>query len=142
MSKNIKRFLSLWVPVILLCVIIFYCSSIPDLSIKQLGIWDLIFRKIAHFTEFGILALLLYRAIKGSTNWSTRKVFFWAIFWTIVYAVTDEYHQYFVPSRITSAYDVLIDSAGGIFWTMFYIIGKQRKTLESETNNETDKKQN
>jgi len=109
MSKNIKRFLSLWVPVILLCVIIFYCSSIPDLSIKRLGIWDLIFRKIAHFTEFGILALLLYRAIKGSTNWSTRKVFFWAIFWTIVYAVTDEYHQYFVNSRITSAYDVIID---------------------------------
>ena len=139
MSKNIKRFLSLWVPVILLCVIIFYCSSIPDLAIKQLGVWDLIFRKIAHFTEFGILALLLYRAIKGSTNWSTREVFFWAIFFTIVYAITDEYHQYFVPNRITSAYDVLIDSAGSIFWTIFYIMGKQRKILESESN-ETGKK--
>jgi VanZ family protein len=33
---------------------------------------------------------------------------------TLLYAVSDEWHQFFVPSRTPSVIDVLIDTIGGI----------------------------
>jgi VanZ family protein len=71
-------------------------------------------RKIAHLTEYALLGLLAARAFRGSRRdgLSTRW-FLASVILIVVYALVDEYHQSFVPSRTASIYDSLIDIAGG-----------------------------
>ena len=69
-------------------------------------------RKAAHLTEYAIFGILLFRAIRGDrTGWSWRWALA-AIILAALYAMTDEWHQSFVPSRTASALDVLIDATG------------------------------
>jgi VanZ family protein len=82
--------------------LIFAFSSVPSLG-TGLGTWDLILRKLAHATEFAILAALLVRALRSPA---------WAIMLAVAYAVTDEIHQSFVSGRHGAPLDVVIDSAG------------------------------
>lgn len=69
-------------------------------------------RKASHIIEYGILGWLLFRAIRGERKgWSWRWALA-AIAIAAVYAMTDEWHQSFVPSRTASAVDVMIDTIG------------------------------
>jgi VanZ family protein len=88
--------------VLVWAAVIFAFSSIPSLN-SGLGGWDYVLRKLAHMTEYAILALLLLRAT-GS--------FAWAFALAIAYAATDELHQLFVPGRHGSPIDVAIDAVG------------------------------
>ena len=90
-------------------------------------------RKTAHFTEYFVFCLLLYRAVKGTqTGWRWT----WditAFFFAAGYSVLDEVHQAFVASRGASAYDSLLDSSGAfvalcVLWLWFRL---RRKTAES-----------
>jgi len=40
---------------------------------------------------------------------------------SFIYAVLDEFHQYFVPGRFSSIFDIGIDSAGIFFAALFYL---------------------
>lgn len=122
------KFLKLWPPVFIWCGFIFYLSGVPNLNTGW-GLWDLILRKIAHMLEFFILAALLYRAFKGSFKLSAFFLVFWPLFLTFLYAVSDEWHQSFVPTRAASAIDVLIDSMGII---LFLIIIKYKPIAQKE----------
>jgi VanZ family protein len=93
---------SRWLPVLMWAAVIFAFSSIPALS-SGLGTWDLVLRKLAHMTEFAILAVLLVRAT-GS--------YAWAFGLTVAYAASDEVHQLFVRGRHGSPIDVGIDAVG------------------------------
>jgi VanZ family protein len=87
-------------------------------------------RKSAHFSEYFIFYVTLYRGIRGSRNgwhWS------WAISaWVIaaVYSALDEIHQSFVASRTASPWDSLLDSTGAFvaMLTLFVIYWVIRKT--------------
>jgi VanZ family protein len=92
----------LWLPVVAWAALIFALSSVPDLG-TGLGGWDLVLRKIAHAAEFAVLAALLVRAT-GRTGLSFAL--------GVLYAVSDEIHQSFVPGRLGSPLDVAIDAAG------------------------------
>jgi VanZ family protein len=102
-----RRFL-LWTPVAAWCLLIFIFSSIPNLGS---GLeYDFFLRKAAHMGEYAVLFLLLRRAFRGtfpSGAWSC-----WAIALSVLYAMTDEYHQSFVPGRCGRWSDVGIDAAG------------------------------
>jgi len=54
---------------------------------------DFLVRKAGHMGVFGILALLLWRALAGTTAW--RRPWAWALAVTVLYAATDEIHQGF-----------------------------------------------
>jgi hypothetical protein len=98
----------LWLPVILWCGIIYWLSGIPNLK-TSFGVGDLILRKCAHMVEYGILYLLARRAFANTTTLQPSIAgFVFAVF----YAATDEFHQYFVPTRGPSVRDVIIDSIG------------------------------
>ena len=71
-----------------------------------------IIRKSAHFTEYFILYILLFNVIKHYIH--TKKIIFYSIMGVIIYAVSDELHQYFVPERSSTIKDLFIDSCGGI----------------------------
>ncbi len=70
-------------------------------------------RKIAHMVEYGILTFLLWRAIKNDKHPFYISLS-WAVIFAIIYALTDEIHQGFVPTRHFSLYDVGIDAVGVI----------------------------
>jgi len=70
-------------------------------------------RKAGHFTEYAILALLLFRAFRSGSR--ERWRFRWAFsswFVAFLYASLDEYHQTFTRRRTGSVYDSLIDASG------------------------------
>jgi len=95
--------LRLWLPVVVWAGLIFAFSSVPDLG-TGLGGWDLVLRKIAHAAEYAVLGALLARALR------TRPGLAAGI--GILYAVSDEVHQAFVPGRLGSPVDVAIDAVG------------------------------
>ena len=90
-------------------MLIFAFSSIPGLSS---GLeCDFVLRKAAHLAEYGVLFLLLRRALRGS--FGARPSCSWiAGVLTVLYAMSDEYHQTFVPGRSGRWQDVGVDAAG------------------------------
>ena len=96
------RLLAVWGPVVLWAGLIFGLSSVPDLG-TGLGLWDLVLRKLAHVCEYGILGLLLLRAV--GQEWL-------AVALGALYAGSDELHQAFVPGRHAAVRDVAIDASG------------------------------
>jgi VanZ family protein len=68
-------------------------------------------RKLAHFTEYAILSVLLYRALRNGPGWSLRAAVI-AVAMSALYSVLDEAHQWFVPGRTAAATDCLIDVSG------------------------------
>src|SRR4051812_2677295 len=109
----IRKAFWLWLPVLLWCSLIFYLSNIPYLKITEMW-WDYPLRKLAHMGEYAVLALLLTRALGGSTSGSKTKIFYWSFALCAIYSATDEYHQGFVPGRVANPMDVLIDTAGAL----------------------------
>ena len=83
---------------------------------EELGALLFFARKCAHATEYFILALLVWLALRRSQGsqlqpWSRRGAAL-ALLLCALYAASDEFHQRFVPTRTASVWDVMIDVAG------------------------------
>ncbi len=83
---------------------------------EELGTLIFAARKCAHATEYFVLALLVWLALRrfrGSQPqpWSRGQAGLALLFCTL-YAASDEFHQKFVPTRTASVWDVMIDVAG------------------------------
>ena len=68
-------------------------------------------RKLAHFAEYLILSVLLYRALDVEPRGSLRAAVL-ALVLSGLYAGSDELHQWFVPGRGARVSDCLIDVSG------------------------------
>jgi len=87
----------------------------PATSPERLELIHLLVRKASHFTEYAILGFLAFRAFSTSPNPGLRRRWFLAsLILIVLYALLDEYHQSFVPSRTASIFDSLIDATGGL----------------------------
>lgn len=158
MSK-LKVFAKYWLPVVLWAAVIYSASGdkksvhhssriiepivrwlVPDISDEAVRTTVLIVRKCAHLTEYAVLTSLLWRALRGTiwreaSGWSRRCA---ASAWAgaVGFAVTDEWHQVFVPGRQGSAWDVLIDSMGaaaGLFFLWCICrVRESRRGLKTE----------
>lgn len=84
---------------------------------------DVIVRKSAHFAEYGILCFLL-----ANTFPYKKKGLAAAAALSILYAVTDEIHQYFVPGRAAMLRDVCIDGAGALLTALILLFIRRRHT--------------
>ncbi|MCK5413324.1 MAG: VanZ family protein [Candidatus Pacebacteria bacterium] len=124
-NKNIKNNFRLWLPVFLWCGLIYYFSSMPSLKSDFSNDVDFVLRKIAHMSEYGILTFLFFRASIGQKLYFKKAIVYSVIF-SIVFAVTDEYHQLFVYGREGSLRDIFIDSLG-VFFVAFLIYKKGKK---------------
>jgi hypothetical protein len=87
----------------------------PAASPEFLGWFHFLVRKAGHLTEYAILATLAARAFRKSWHQIIQQHWFTcALILAVAYALSDEFHQSFVPSRTASLDDVLIDSAGAL----------------------------
>jgi VanZ family protein len=125
---------SRYLPLILWLAFIFFASSngfsasntspiigplvlwlFPNTSPETLVTIHFFTRKLAHFTEYAILGFLAVRAFSNSHKPFLRRHWFViTLILVVIYALSDEYHQSFVPSRTASIFDSLIDVAGGL----------------------------
>jgi VanZ family protein len=87
----------------------------PHASEATLELLHFVIRKLGHFTEYAILALFAAHAFRSSSRELLRERWFWiSLLLVIIYSLSDEFHQTFVPSRTASIYDSMIDSVGGL----------------------------
>jgi VanZ family protein len=103
-----------WVPVALYAGVIFFLSaqSYPEEQLPSFLLED-VSDKVLHGVEYGILALLCYRAFRWATGSAVaQQAVVLAIVAASVYGVTDEVHQFFVPFRESSWQDWLADTIG------------------------------
>lgn len=103
--------LGLWLPVVLFALVIFIASVFPAPEFP-ISFWN--FDKLLHLAEYALLGILLGRAIKGT--WPGIDL--WKLYWLVaaialIYGISDEFHQAFVPGRTVSIWDALSDGIGG-----------------------------
>jgi VanZ family protein len=78
-----------------------------------------VIRKLAHWSEYFILAVLLMRALNArSGGFIAKRHMLWSVIWAVIYAVIDEWHQSFVLSRQARVADVIIDAFGAACGTL------------------------
>jgi VanZ family protein len=108
----VKRFISLWGPVILFAGLVFVMSSMSSpIEVDPFPLFD----KVAHITEYTLFAMLLFRALQGTWNGMS---FFWLAFITVMitltYGASDEFHQSFVEARTADMRDLAADGIGAM----------------------------
>lgn len=135
--KKLKK----WIYLIIWLIIIFIFSSqansgdithniIEDIIVTNnnsiINTINFIIRKLAHLTEYFILACLTISLLKEYTK-KQKIIIITTIIFCFLYALTDEYHQSLVPGRSPLLTDVLIDTTGAIISTIIYYLRNKTK---------------
>jgi VanZ family protein len=98
-----------WLPAVLMMTAIFIFSATPSKDAPH-NVLRYIFNKGGHVIGYAMLTLSFLRAVEFNKKHSW---FAWLL--ALLYAVSDEYHQSFVPGRHPAAFDVLVfDHAGAL----------------------------
>lgn len=100
-----------WAPVALWMSLIYGLSAQSHLPTPEHRWLDVVIEKSAHAFEFGVLTLLLLRALPTDPS-SRRRSLIFAVCVACVYALTDEFHQRYVPGRSADWTDILADWSG------------------------------
>ncbi len=148
---ELPRFVRYWMPAIVWMAIIFLGSTDmlsaehtsrflvpflrwldPQISLAALAAIQLGIRKLGHLSEYAILAMLLWRALRGGTRGQMKVsiLFLLAAVACAIFAASDEFHQSFVPSRTSSPHDVMIDICGaflGLAVCWMFATGRRQK---------------
>lgn len=86
--------------------------AIPNIDVDQ---WDLnhIIRKCAHFGVYLILGVLVANGLIDAGISKTKGICL-SLIVCVLYAISDELHQLYIPGRSGQVSDVILDSAGGL----------------------------
>lgn len=76
-------------------------------------------RKGAHFSAYGLLGILSFI---GLSSIFTKKAYVFSISYCLLFSISDEIHQSFVPGRSCELRDICIDSSGALLGTIFIIL--------------------
>jgi hypothetical protein len=154
-----RVFLKYWVPLLIWLAVIFIGSTDlmsaehtsrfivpillwlkPGMAPKTIWIILVVMRKCAHVSEYAILALLVWRALRnGPALHMKMSMLFGAILLACaLFAASDEFHQSFVKSRTPSVRDVLLDSAGAILGLLIGAGFKQRYSKRTQSNTRSE----
>ncbi|MCB5251290.1 MAG: VanZ family protein [Candidatus Cloacimonadales bacterium] len=118
--KRFRLYFWIW------AILIFAVSSYPNLKspvkLSEKISWD----KIAHFTEYLILAFLYYkyRFLSGLQINKIQKQLFYML---LIIPVFDELHQLLIPGRSFSFLDILADMMG--FATIILYLNYRKKRI-------------
>ncbi len=85
---------------------------------------EVFIRKGAHMAEYAVGAMLFYGYCLTYPNMQPKKRIIFAEMCTVLYAITDEVHQLFIPGRNGSIFDVLIDMARWSNWNWNNLVNR------------------
>ena len=152
-SSLATRVIKYWLPVLFMIGAMYYASTDvfsgdntrnviekivlwlrPHTSAHALMKINYFVRKTAHFTEYAILAALLFRAFRADSilRWRLR----WAAYSFLMalgWALLDEFHQRFTRTRGGSIYDSLLDSSGALFMLVMIALFNFRKKSKARS---------
>lgn len=111
-------------------------ADIVDVPVSSLGAEDFIhniaekinhyIRKLAHFTAYLILGVLVYNLLL--CYFTNKKSLILSLIICLLYAISDELHQVFVPGRAGQIRDVLIDFMGVLAGSVIVQICRKLKS--------------
>ena len=115
--KQFQYIATYWLPIIIYCLLIFIQSSFPyPERLPKLSNMD----KVANFIEYTVLGALFLRAFRTlQFKYKNRLLIVLSIIASIVYGLSDELHQYYIPYRNASFMDFAADTAGSILGVLF-----------------------
>ena len=105
-------------------VIIEIIETVAPNTQFEFGNLNHLVRKNAHFFAYLILGLLTINALRRNGIFGIRSLVI-ALVISILYAISDEVHQLFVPGRSGEVRDVLIDTAGASVGIGIYFISSK-----------------
>ncbi len=105
---------------VLIAIVIFTSSSLQSLALASKVSF---LSTLYHFSIFFFLAFFLSSGLNGKIK--TKTIILLAVLIAILYGITDEIHQLFVPGRFCSLEDILVDSIGILTANVFYLIIKR-----------------
>ena len=132
----LKKIIS-WIPSLCIMALIFRLSmdtGTESLSLSgtlsgYLHIPDFFIRKAAHITEYMLLTLSLALPLRVSIGLNKKNTALFMAVIAVLYASSDEIHQYFVSGRSGHVRDVLIDSIGIFLGVAFFLILNRKKPV-------------
>ena len=114
-----KQFLKYWVPVIFWAIFIFVLSSISRFPQAAQPLFS--YDKFGHALLYAVFGFLLARACKNHPDQRVKNSFrLAAVICAILYGITDEIHQYFVPERTMSFFDLAADAIGAFLGQLIF----------------------
>ena len=116
------------VPMFIVMGIIFFLSNQPgdSLSLPDFVGAD----KVAHFCVYATLGLSILFAHAGETRCGRPlSVCFTVLAVVILYGISDEFHQSFIPNRSVSFLDLVADTSGGLFVAVIFYYRTWQKRL-------------
>lgn len=117
-----------WLPAFLMMLIIFLFSAQPASELPSLSWADWLIKKGGHIVGYTFLAFSYWYALRMQQN---RSWLVWLL--TLAYALTDEFHQSFVPGRNPSLWDVLVfDHIGALI--SLWSVGRSAKARMGSTS--------
>jgi VanZ family protein len=124
-DQSFKNRALAWLPSLAWAGLIFLLSAQPGDAFPKL-ILDKLISTASHFTVYAILMTLLVMALHRGSGMSATRARLSAFVLVAVYALSDEYHQSFVPGRTATLFDWLADVAGAsLIWIV--LIRRERR---------------
>jgi VanZ family protein len=105
-------------PVFAYCIMIFALSAQPRaISAPSIPSGD----QLLHVVQYSILGFLMARAFFTLHPRRSQAVLFMiSLVLSVLFAFSDEIHQFFVPGRTASVADVMADGVGALMGAMMY----------------------
>ncbi len=127
MTKSRKIYVTVAWILVVACMVVIFCLSAQNgqessdlsgsfvqaiLDFFNITVDEGVLRSCAHCLEFMGLSLLIFNAVYST--WECKFTIIYAFLGTVLYAITDEIHQIFVPERAFQISDILVDSTGAL----------------------------
>jgi len=132
-QSKLRNFLICWLPLIIYCLAIYIQSGQPGPElIPDVRFLD----KFLHFGAYGLLGVLFFRAYETLPlkNFKNLLILI-SIGSAALYGISDEIHQYFVPSRHADVMDVIANTIGSICGVyLFYRWKNQKEPVQHSRN--------
>jgi VanZ family protein len=94
-------------------LVIYVASAQANTAVPDFGRWDLSVKKAGHLLIYAALGLAWQHGLTGGAGRApTVRQSVLAVVMALLYALSDEFHQSFVPGRDARVLDVGIDTLG------------------------------
>lgn len=117
-----------FVPMILVMGTIFFLSNQPGDTLTLPDVPNI--DKVLHAGIYGLLALTTLFAVgKKTTRTRPCQVSFLVLLFCVLYGISDEYHQSFIPGRMPSIWDICADTTGAGLVVLYWWVFRGRRSI-------------